>query len=164
MCLIGIIIVLSVCTVLVISVISGGNEKAQQLLSFHEWCRWWDSNPHGSPQRILNPSRLPFHHTGERSCDLSSISELRVKVKKKSGLDGNSAEHVEIPVARGAAGMLDMFIAVDFLLLLGNAGVVPGNLKREQRGKEQGADQQRHSEDLLCRWFSRTGIDYSTAM
>ena len=30
------------------------------------WCRWWDSNPHGSPQRILNPSRLPFHHTGDR--------------------------------------------------------------------------------------------------
>ena len=113
------------------------------------WCRWWDSNPHGLPQRILNPSRLPFHHTGERSYDLSSISELRVKVKKKSGMNGNSAEHVEIAVARGAAGMLDMFIAVDFLLLLGNAGVVPGNLKREQRGKEYGADQQRHSKDLL---------------
>ena len=29
------------------------------------WCRWWDSNPHGGlAQRILSPSRLPFHHTG----------------------------------------------------------------------------------------------------
>ena len=32
---------------------------------FFLWCRWWDSNPHGGlTQRILSPSRLPFHHTG----------------------------------------------------------------------------------------------------
>ena len=32
---------------------------------FFLWCRWWDSNPHGGlAQRILSPSRLPFHHTG----------------------------------------------------------------------------------------------------
>lgn len=25
----------------------------------------WDLNPHASRQRILNPSCLPFHHSGE---------------------------------------------------------------------------------------------------
>ena len=38
--------------------------KNPAIAGLSEWCRWWDSNPHGSPQRILNPSRLPFHHTG----------------------------------------------------------------------------------------------------
>ena len=38
-------------------------KRDPKALSF-VWCRWSDSNRHGSPHLILSQARLPFHHTG----------------------------------------------------------------------------------------------------
>ena len=60
------------------------------------WCRRWDLNPHGLPQRILSPSRLPFHHAGEYS---NSIHEL--PQKSKPFCKKFPAEHEKTPLQRG---------------------------------------------------------------
>lgn len=46
---------------------------------FSDWCPRRDSNSHASRRRILNPLRLPFHHSGQSSADVSG----RARADKK---------------------------------------------------------------------------------
>ena len=57
---------------------------------------------------------------------------------------GNLSEQIEIAVAGGAAGMLDVLIAEQLALALGHTGQVPEALAGKQHDEEQGADDKRH--------------------
>ena len=102
------------------------------------WCRWWDSNPHGSPQRILNPSRLPFHHTGGRLSSLFSIANFPQEVK------GN-LQQVQIRVARAAVRMLNALIPIQLRPVHGLVRHIPQALELKQHRKDNRTDDQRHN-------------------
>ena len=40
------------------------SESPKRPMSWEEWCRRGDSNPHGLPRRILSALRMPFRHSG----------------------------------------------------------------------------------------------------